>query len=350
MPQGFQNLTPFAAEELLLLDEEGAQVITLVVKATYAILDRGLELAEEQAPIVKTPIYYGAPGASSLKVETEASYTKMATDVVLLGHAQPEQATATELDVVLSCGPIRKQVRVYGDRIWKRSLGLPTITAPRPFERIPLLYERSFGGWDKSSLDPKDHRAETRNPVGVGYLRPDVERDVQGLSLPNLEDPTELIQKPAERPKPAGFGYVCPHWAPRRQQAGTFDDAWRKTRFPRLPTNFNRRHFNAAPFDQQVLGFLSGGEPVEVRGAGSRGPLRFSLPRLSPEGRYKLRNEAEERLKMNLDTVLIDADERRVSVLFRGTARIHRRIHDLCWSRIELPDERKRGASHGERR
>src|SRR5262245_35296706 len=110
-PQGFQNLTPFTGEELFLLDEEGAQVLTLVVKATYAIKDRGLEMAE-QAQIVKAPVYYGEPGASSLKLETEAPYTKVATDVVLLGHAQAERATATELDVLLAVGPIHKQVRV----------------------------------------------------------------------------------------------------------------------------------------------------------------------------------------------------------------------------------------------
>jgi hypothetical protein len=136
-PQGFQNLTPFAAEELLLLDEEGAQVITLVVKATYAIKDRALEIAAEQAPIVKAPVHHGDPSTSSLKYESEAPYTKLATDVVLLGHAQPEQSAATELDVVLKVGPIKKQIRVYGDRTWDRRSGALAPSAPRPFERIP---------------------------------------------------------------------------------------------------------------------------------------------------------------------------------------------------------------------
>src|SRR5262249_7655055 len=66
-PQGFQNLTPFAAETLLLLDEQGAQVVTLVAKATYTIAEGSLVLADEQAPIVKAPVYHGAPGTSSLK-------------------------------------------------------------------------------------------------------------------------------------------------------------------------------------------------------------------------------------------------------------------------------------------
>src|SRR6185503_5660973 len=212
--QGFQNLTPFAAEALLLLDEEGAQVITLIAKATYAIKGSGLALASEQAPLVKAPIHHGEPGASSLKYESEASYTKTATDVVLLGHAQPEQGRAPSVDVTLEVGPIRKQVRVFGERTWKRTLGTPTISAPRPFERMPLVYERAFGGRDLPL-----------NPVGVGYAPPD--REPEALLVPNLEDPAELLQQPTDRPAPRGFGYLCPDWAPRRQHAGTFDEAWR---------------------------------------------------------------------------------------------------------------------------
>lgn len=349
-PQGFQNLTPFAAEELLLLDEEGAQVLTLIAKATYAIKDGALELAAEQPPIVKAPVHHGPPSTSSLKYESEAMYTKRATDVVLLGHAQPEQATATELDVVLRVGPLHKQIRVYGDRVWEKRGGVPAPSAPGPFARIPLVYERAFGGWDRRARDPKEHRAEARNPVGVGYLRPDRKPDASGLRLPNLEDPAALLRAVTDRPPPAGFGYLCPDWAPRREQAGTFDAAWSRTRFPRLPVDFDCRHFNAAPEGQQVRGFLEGGEPVEVRGASSRGRLRFWLPRVSVEGRFQLFREAEERLRMNLDTVIIDADAHRVSLIFRSSARIHRRLHDLAWSRIELLAEDPRGGGHGPRR
>src|SRR5262249_61779146 len=100
---------------------------------------------------------------------------------------------------------------------------------------------------------------------------------------------------------------------------------------------FNPRFFNAAPTDQQVRGFLRGGEAVEVCGASHRGTLRFSIPSEHPEGRFLLRREQAQRLKMNLDTVLIDADQHKVSLIYRGFAKIHRRIHDLRRSPIELP-------------
>src|SRR5262249_19575220 len=152
--QGFQNLTPFAAEALLLLDEAGAQVLTLVAKATLDITGSELARSDEQAPIRVAPVHHGKPGSSGLKYESDAVPIKMATDVILLGHAQSDQGLAPSVDVTLEVGPVHKQVRVFGERAWKRTLGIPTLGAARPFERMPLMYERAFGGWDRSASDP----------------------------------------------------------------------------------------------------------------------------------------------------------------------------------------------------
>ena len=277
--QGFQNLTPFAAEPFFLADAEGARVLTLVVKATFDIVmnkARGagasaVEIAPEQPAIHKAPVHRGEPGRSSLEYESEAAFTKAAADVVLLGHAQPERGHATDLTVGLRVGGLRKQVRVFGDRAWRRTRGAHTIGPPHPFERMPLVYERAFGG-----CDPARQACYAQNPVGVGFRAPsDAPDDAgppDGARLPNLEDPAHLLRDPGDQPPPAGFGFVAPEWAPRRRLAGTFDDAWRATRFPRLPVDFDHRHLNAAPADQQLRGFLRGGEPVEIVNASHRGP------------------------------------------------------------------------------
>src|SRR5690348_7878610 len=96
--EGFFNLTAFAAQAFFLSDEEGATQLTLIAKGTYDILQnragkrpvyaaQGLELSEEQRPIVLAPVYRGEPGVSSLRFDTEVVFAKAATDVVLLGHA-----------------------------------------------------------------------------------------------------------------------------------------------------------------------------------------------------------------------------------------------------------------------
>lgn len=335
---GFQNLTPFTAESLILLDEEGREVLTLIAKATYEIPTQGtaLALAPEQEPLVLAPVHHGEPDRSSLRYASDAVTEKVATDVVLLGHAWSERGLAPEVDVTLEVGPIQKQVRVFGDRTWRRVLGAFKPSAPRPFRRMPLLYERAFGGVDTSSSNPAEHLEEPENPVGIGFVRPVPGRDYEGLRLPNLEDPAALLQEPTDRRRPVGFGFVAPSWAPRRIQAGTFDEAWAAARFPRLPTNFNRRHHNAAPLDQQARPLLEGGEPALVRGASERGQIRFALPESRLRGRYQLRRSAAQEVAMRLDTVVIDADAHRVSIVYRGGARVHRRAHDLLSVSVEL--------------
>src|SRR5690349_13744298 len=46
-----ENQTPFAFAPVFLADEEGRPQLVTIVKATYAITDDGLVLAEEQAPV-----------------------------------------------------------------------------------------------------------------------------------------------------------------------------------------------------------------------------------------------------------------------------------------------------------
>jgi len=171
-----------------------------------------------------------------------------------------------------------------------------------------------------------------------------VEVTGDGVKLPNLEDPAQLLRDVEDHPTPAGFGFIAPEWAPRRQLAGTYDDAWKATRFPRLPSDFNRRHYNAAPADQQLRG-LRGGEPVEITNVSHRGVLRFEVPRLSLEAVLRLRGGDRRAAPMPLDTLIVDADAHRVHLVFRASLGIHRKAHDMEWSKVQL----EQGAGHGER-
>ncbi|HVG63075.1 MAG TPA: DUF2169 domain-containing protein, partial [Hyalangium sp.] len=183
-----ENETPFAAEPLALADEAGRPLLVLVIKATYEVDRKGLRLAEEQAPVNIEGEHWGKPEESSYKYEPECAFIKMGTDVVLIGHAHAPASGTTELLVALQVGPLRKGVRVVGDRVWFKSVGSVSMTKPRPFERIPLVYERAFGGWDRSHPESSKHSFEARNPVGVGF-RASPKDFEEGLRLPNLEDP-----------------------------------------------------------------------------------------------------------------------------------------------------------------
>ncbi|MGH8620724.1 MAG: DUF2169 family type VI secretion system accessory protein [Burkholderiales bacterium] len=310
----FKNATPFAGALHLLPDAHGADALFTVVKGTFALGDRPA-VAREQVPLTPTDEYYGKPGQSSIKQPSDVCLEKPATDVLLIGSAYaPGDRPATELEVSLAVGPVRKTVRVFGDRVWQRSGVGHAISPPQPFRTMPLVWERAFGGADRAGGEP---RAETRNPVGTGYRAPDGEQTLDGMRLPNLEDAASLISSAKHTPPPAGFGPICAHWEPRRSYAGTYDEQWQAQRAPFLPRDFDARFFQLAPPALVASPYLTGGEAVDVRGATPAGGLQFHLPRVALRITYVLDGVPHAR-PANLDTVLIEPDAGRLIMVWRA--------------------------------
>src|SRR6185369_4076308 len=159
-----------------------------VVKATYDLAERGVALAADQAPLIGEGVLWGEPDTSSYRYEPEGSLPKPATDVVLVGSSVAPRPGTSELLVAFQVGALKKGVRVVGDRVFYKAVGSVSMTRPAPFERIPLQWERAFGGWDRSNPDEKKHACEARNPVGLGF-RGSGTRFEEGMRCPNVEDP-----------------------------------------------------------------------------------------------------------------------------------------------------------------
>lgn len=313
-----KNKTPFSFESLFLMNEQGRQLLTPLVKATYQIINgQGIALADEQLPVNPAGQYWSDPDKSSYKYEPETAFYKPATDIVLIGHACAPKSGVTSLNVGLNVGPLKKVIRITGDRYWVKTLGIVTMTKPKPFERISLVYERAFGGWDRSHKDPNRHTFEPRNPVGTGFRNKNGKFE-EGIKLPNLEDPRRPLKSFKDKPRVAGFGFISPHWQPRDALAGTYDAAWMKAKMPLLPTDFDMRFFNAAPADQIAPGYLRSDLPVMIQNASPNGLIRFSLPGVAPpQCSVELRGNAKHELKTNLDTVIINTDESLVFLIWR---------------------------------
>ncbi len=327
----FKNATPFIAQELYLADQDGRDVVSIVVKATYRIDQRGeLALAEKQAPLDVAGTHNGKPGESSIRFEPEVAPLKLATDVVLVGHAWPERPHARMVNVGFQCGPVQKVIRVFGDRRWVKQAVLATMSEPQPFERIPLVYERAFGGWDRTPEAEADHSVDQRNPVGVGYHKRKGGKFVDGAPLPNLEDPRALISGYSDAPEPAGFGFVGPGWTARARYAGTYDKGWMDQRMPLLPRDFDSRFYNAAPPDQIAPGYLRGDEQVNIRNASPEGRLAFRLPgEPPPTCSVRTGNGPFQTQSATLDTVIFDTDDYRVLLLWRACFSLRDPVHQI---------------------
>lgn len=323
------NRTPFAFAPLFVADEEGRPVIATVVKATLVIdAGGGCRLAEAQEPVDFAGKHHGEPGTSSVLREPEVAFTKPGTDCVLQGHATSPRPVP-QLDVGFRVGPLTKVARVSGDRRWEPGLLGSRISPPQPFERMPLLWERAFGGWDRSPDQEEHHQCEPRNPVGVGFVARKGKL-AAGAALPNLEDPRDPLSSQTGRVTPVGFGFTGHQWQPRAKFGGTFDETWEQERAPRLPPDFDRRFFLAAAPGLSTTTHLTGCEPVVVIGATPEGRWEFSLPGIEPPRcAVALRQGPVQYLQTALDTVIVDADRRQVVLLWRAFTTLRRGPHDV---------------------
>lgn len=322
------NQTAFAFESLGLANENGYPLLVAVIKATYAIPNKApLALAEQQLPIVVDGEYWADPETSSYKFEPETAFVKPTTDVVLMGQAYATRPGVRKVNVAIRVGPMEKTVRVIGDRYWVKTLGVTTMSNPEPFEKMPLIYERAFGGWDANEPDPMTSKFEPRNPVGVGFKRRKFE---EGMPVPNLEDPKRPLRVYGDTPPPAGFGFISPHWQPRASFAGTYDEKWEKERAPLLPTDFDAKFFNAASPGLIAPEYLKGDEPVVIENATPNGRLEFNLPGVRPPKiRVQLKGRQDEHLETNLDTVIINTDENLLLLLWRTNLVLRNGPHDV---------------------
>ena len=330
-----ENRTPFAAERSWVRDRDGTEVWLVAVKASFDILeDARLRVAKEQAPVLRLPEHHGEAGHSSVKYDADLVLTKVNTDIVVVGHAcAPAGTQVNLLDCGFRVGAVQKLVRVFGDRTWA-SNGATTAQA---FEKMPVVYERAFGGTDPHSSDAATHW-DLRNPVGTGFVGD--KPPPAGLRLPNIEDPKALIAQWKDKPSPAGLGVVATHWQPRAAMAGTYGAEWQETRAPLLAHDLDDRWFQSTPPDQQAAGFLQGGEPVILHNLGPHGPggrLQFYLPKVDLRFETHFYDGSQvPHASCNLHTVILEPDLPRVSVVWHTALPCHAKVHKLDRTVITL--------------
>ena len=326
------NRTPFAAERGWVRDREGAEVWLVAVKCTFDIHPDGTtEVSAVQPPVLRLPEYHGEPGKSSIRYETDLVLTKKTTDVLVIGHAHaPGNKPITALDVGFRVGPVQKVLRIFGDRTW----GAFGASEPVPFVKMPIVYERAFGGVDRVSDHP-ERDWEWRNPVGTSFAVK--KAHLADRPLPNIEYPNALVNDWSDRPPPAGFGAIASHWQPRAGLAGTYDDKWMKTRQPLLPEDFDERFFQCAPFDQQSPECLRGGEPVVLYRLTPGGDLRFALPKVYLGFETRFHDGSREIHKVRkLHSVILEPDFPRVSLVWHSALPCHFKVQKLERTMVTL--------------
>lgn len=184
--------------------------IAVLVKRTYRILE-GRPLVHD-APVPMRPLEWddSVPGHHVL-YDADIYTDKALTDVVVLGHAYPRTSNGRG-HASIRVGPVYKRLEVFGDRkVTLASDGRLVFSEPEPFERMPVTKDRAYGGRDvvteaawgnpytllekELGWDPAAHSpfAYPRNRAGRGYLVTPTAEACEAITLPNLEDPANLL-------------------------------------------------------------------------------------------------------------------------------------------------------------
>jgi len=320
------NRTPFEAVALPTQITRQRSILTVILKATFSIIaDKQAQIAPEQLPIFFGDEYHNPEQGGSTKFEADTAPFKRRADVVLVGHARaPLGRPVRSLRVGLRVGDLIKTARIFGERHWENCESDPTLSEPKPFTVMPLLYENAFGGMDTATGD-----SCAENPVGCGFIAKHSATALAALKLPTIENDQQLIQSWQDKPSPLGFGFIGKNWQPRFSYLGTYDEQWQQTRCPDPPSDFKADFFNGAPPDQQIKNYLQGDETIDLRNLAAIDRLRFYLPGLKPEAvittsnRYKIDprqkpDETDTALPLHLDTLCLIPDEERFYQVWRG--------------------------------
>jgi hypothetical protein len=312
-------------------DPTAQEHVVVVVKGTFLIPDDGgsavLAPKEAQAPLIMADTFTGPPGLSAPVLEADFARHKPFCDVLVNGTAYAPQGRPTErCKVGVKFGSWQKVFDVVGDRVWRgRAVLGPSM--PEPFLTMPVSYDLAYGGMDDT--DAAKPAVYLMNPIGRGYGLARSGERLLGKPVPNMEDPREPIRAPWGNYKPVGLGPVHRSWQPRLGYAGTYDQNWLDNVFPFLPTDFDDRHYQAAPEDQQVQE-PAGGEEIVLLNLTPGGRLKFYLPvDIGMPIVFFPRHGESEAKHAVLDTVVISPDVGHVYLIWRCTRLLRRNVFEV---------------------
>jgi len=258
------------------------------------------------------PMVAGALGGQPLDV----GMPKPRGEVVVIGEAaSPGGQPVTQMAVEFAVGPVRKRLTVFGDRHWELSNDGPVFTRPLPFTKMPLGWDRAFGGPGSEA-----------NPFGTGFGARAALAEGRLVRLPNIEDAANLILDVEHTPRPVGCAPLDVMAPSRQRYAGTYDDAWLKRHFPGHAMDFDWAFYNTAPPDQWAPAFFAGDEQIRLAGMHPDHPvIRSRLPGMRVRAFLNLERDGERTLtetEMRCETVVLFPGQLKGVVIYRGGSSI----------------------------
>lgn len=325
------NKTQFEAGWTLGFEKDGRELIVVAIKGTFDIPKDGEQpaLSEQQIPLTESDEFTGEPGLSATLYESDYAHRKPKCDVLLNGCAySPRGKLAERVTVALQVGRMKKAFDVVGDRVWSYTLNTTRIARPKPFQKMPISYDRAYGGVDALEKRSEEPRTYLANPVGVGYYPLTRGRALAGKHLPNTEERGKEATTPSGKYRPMAFGPMGRNFEARVRFAGKYDQEWLDHRAPFWPDDFDYRYFQAAPLDQQI-DYPVGGEQVVLHNLGPTGLIRFALPKVRVPVIFIPQKGEDVQMDAVIDTLVLEPDEGRFAITWRAALPLRQNCFEI---------------------
>ena len=274
------NKTPFSSAAGLVLDNRGANIVSLAVRGSFIFEDnwKTIKLNKKQEVPLFSEEYFDTPENSGIRFPADILPGKLNTDIGLNGCVYKTDTKSKKIKASLKIGKIFKEIIVTGNRRWQKNLlstGGFSMSSPEPFIKMPIECSRLFGG--KFEDEKGRIISYEPNPNGTGFIID--KKNVNQTKLPNFEIPGKEITSWKDRILPASFGFTTPAWPHRKKISGTYDENWRKKHCPLYPEDMDMKFFNSAQPELIADGFLTGGEKAELKNLTKDGYKKFKIPK-----------------------------------------------------------------------
>lgn len=273
---------PLATMSFKHWHHDDSEIGIVIAKACFKRHRNGRFYPETPAPqLVLTDVFAGDPARSALLDEQDIAPGKEATDLIIRaiarspgGEALPDWAVGVSIADRLSYG-----FQVRGPAMWRKALLGWKADQPQPITELPLSYALAYGGAAPGGNDDAPVYCQ-ENPAGLGLATKALLSKGQPFAAAQIADLAEIMAQDVESPMMVhGFGPIAKTWLPRRSFAGTFDEAWKQRRHPRMPEDYSLRFWNCAPRAMQLSPFLRGSETIRVSGIShAPTPVEVTLP------------------------------------------------------------------------
>lgn len=330
-----QNFSKLQAAYTAGLQKDGRECLVIVAKGSWRIptQSEGLPqlITDNPLAIIEADEYLGEPGLSPLKYENDFARFKGQCDVVMHACAYAGSGyQAKQVDVNLCIDEaIDKSIRVQGPRQWQSALGLINMGESAYFERQPIHYGLAFGGVDSTKSERDKSATYLQNPVGTGYFPHAPRKEIVGRAAPQLETLKKRIRDTIGHYPAIAYGPIAKNYPERLKHAGTYDAYWSDNIRPLLPDDFDERFYQCAPLDQQMP-YIKGGETVTLTNLmQNRRRVSFVLPRQKLFMSYMKSGLNEVEIEAFADTLIIEPEENRFSIVWRGHIPIKNSIHEI---------------------